>query len=73
MELSTNSSAGENITFTPGEWKHFLNEIEMRGVKKVDQCINNARYLAKLDRSDEQIRNGYVIAKTWDELEAMAR
>lgn len=62
----------ENITFTPNEWKHLLDEIEMRGVKKISQCVNNARYLAKLDLSFEQAKNGQVVHKTLEELEAMA-
>ena len=62
----------ETITFTRNEWKHFLDELEMRGVKKVSQCINNARFLAVQDIADEQIRNGQIIYKTWEELEAGA-
>ena len=33
----------------------------------------NAEYLAKLARSDEQIRSGRVVVKTMEELEAMAQ
>ena len=62
----------EIISFTRNEWKHLLDEIEMRGVKKISQCINNARYLAKLDRADEQIKNGQVITfNSFEEFEAM--
>lgn len=32
----------------------------------------NAEYLAMLDRSDQQLREGKVIVKTMEELEAMA-
>ena len=36
------------------------------------KAARNAAYLAKLAHADEQIRNGQVVVKTWDELEAMA-
>lgn len=62
----------EIISFTRNEWKHLLDEIEMRGVKEIEKCINNARYLAKLDHSREQIAKGHIVTKTWEELEAMA-
>ena len=58
----------ENITFTPQEWKYFLEEVKMRGIEKVDQCINNARYLAMLDRADEEIKKGGGKLFTWEEL-----
>ncbi len=38
----------------------------------VKKAVRNAAYLAKLDRADEQIRNGQVVVKTMEELEAMA-
>ena len=53
MEVAELKADEESITFTRNEWKHFLDEIELRGIKKVAQCINNARYLDKLDRSKE--------------------
>jgi len=56
-----------NITFTPQEWKYFLEEVKMRGIEKVNQCINNARYLAMLDRSEEQAKRGEVTKFTWKE------
>ena len=36
------------------------------------KSLRNAEYLSKLDRADEQIRNGQVVVKTMEELEAMA-
>ena len=36
------------------------------------KSLRNAEYLAKLNRADEQIRNGQVVVKTMEELEAMA-
>ena len=72
MEIAGLKADEESITFSRNEWKHFLDEVELRGIKKVAQCINNARYLDKLDRSKEQIAKGQVVTKTWEELEAMA-
>lgn len=52
--------------------ENFLDEVEIRGIKKVAQCTNNARYLDKIDRSKEQIEKGHIVTKTWEELKAMA-
>lgn len=65
---------GENsITFTANEWRHFIDEVGMRKGQEIEKCINNARYLDKLDRAYEQIQKGNVVVKTMEELEAMAR
>lgn len=58
----------ENTTFTQREWKHFLNELKMRGLEKVELCINNAKYLAKLDRAEEQFAAGEGKLFTLEEL-----
>lgn len=58
----------ENTTFSPREWKYFLQELKMRGLEKVDSCINNAKFLAKLDRADEQIAAGEGKLFTLEEL-----
>ena len=39
---------------------------------ELEKNRRNAEYLAKLDRADEQIRQGKVVVKTMEELEAMA-
>ncbi len=62
----------EKTTFSPREWKHFIEEIKMRGIDKIDLCINNAHYLAMLDRAHEGAAQGRLITKTFAELEAMA-
>lgn len=62
----------DGIYFTRNEWKHFIDEVDMRKGQEIEKCINNARYLAMLDSADEQIRKGHVIVKTIEELEAMA-
>ena len=69
MEVAGMKPDEETITFTRNEWKYFLDELEMRGLKKVPQCINNARYLAKLARADEEKANGGGRYFTWEELD----
>lgn len=59
----------EPITFSPLEWDHFIDELKMRGVDKIDLCVNNAKFLAKLDRS---AASEYVVKVSMDELDAMA-
>lgn len=58
----------ENTTFSPREWKHFIEEVKMRGIEKVDVCINNAKFLAKLDRADEEFAAGGGTMFTMEEL-----
>ena len=41
----------------------------MRGVEKIDLCVNNAKYLAMLDRADAA---DSAILVSMEELEAMA-
>ena len=48
----------EKTTFSPREWKYFIEEVKLRGIEKFEQCINNAKFLAKLDRADEQLAAG---------------
>lgn len=72
MELAGMKPDEKIISFTRNEWKHFLDEVEMRKGKEIDKCINNARYLDKLDRADEQIKNGQLITfNSFEEFEAM--
>ena len=47
--------------------------VESFIVDVVRKAAQNAVYTAKLDRADEQIRQGKVIFKTMEELEAMAK
>ena len=46
--------------------------LSEREYKELEKARNNMAYLAKLDLADEQIRQGKVIVKTMEELEAMA-
>ena len=41
----------------------------MRGIEKFELCINNAKYLAKLDESKA---SEYCVVATLDELNALA-
>ena len=59
----------EPITFSPLEWDHFIDELKLRGVDKIDACINNARYLAMLDHS---AASEYRVVVSMNELQAMA-
>lgn len=70
-ELAGMKADDKTITFTRNEWKHFIEELKMRGVEKIAQCVNNARFLDNLDIAKEQIKNGQIVHKTWEELEAM--
>lgn len=48
----------DSIAFSRNEWQHFIDEVAMRKGQEIEKCINNARYLAKLDRADNQSANG---------------
>ncbi len=71
MEVAGFGVNDESISFTRNEWKHFIDEVSMRKGQEISKCINNARYLAVLDISDEQIKKGQVVMKSVAELEAM--
>ena len=58
----------EKTTFSPREWKYFLEELKMRGLEKVDTCINNGKFLAKLDRAEEELQAGEGKMFTLEEL-----
>lgn len=40
--------------------------------KELQKAKNNAEYLARLDLADRQLREGKVVVKTMEELDAMA-
>ena len=72
MEVIGIKPGEDSIAFSRNEWKHFIDEVSMRKGQEIEKCINNARYLAKLDRAYEQVQKGNVITKSFEELEAMA-
>ena len=57
-----------NCEFCSGKSK----ERSEKEYKELEKARNNAAYLARLDLADEQIRQGKVVEKTMEELEAMA-
>ena len=59
----------EPINFSPLEWDYFVEEVKLRGIDEFELCINNAKYLAKLDESSA---SEYLVVATMDELNAMA-
>ena len=58
----------EKTTFSPREWKYFIEELKMRGVEKIELCINNAKFLAKLAVADEELADGEGKMFTLEEL-----
>lgn len=54
------------------EVKYGLYEWLLPLLLAMAKAKRNADYLAKLDRSDQQLKEGRVIVKTMEELEAMA-
>lgn len=46
--------------------------LSEREYKEMEKARNNMAYLAMLDESDRQLREGRVVVKTMEELEAMA-
>ncbi|MBQ4494503.1 MAG: hypothetical protein II968_01925 [Selenomonadaceae bacterium] len=58
----------EKTTFSPREWKYFLEELKMRGLERIDTCINNAKFLAKLDVAEEELQAGKGKLFTLEEL-----
>lgn len=61
---------GEPVIVSRKENKNvvIISEAEYNELAKAKK---NVEYLAKLDRADEQIKNGQVVTKTMDELLAM--
>lgn len=55
-----NSTENSIVTITKQEYEDLL------------KAKRNLEYLEKLDRSEQQLREGKVVVKTWEELEAMA-
>ena len=62
---------GEPVIVTRKENKNVV-IVSEKEFKEMEKAKNNAAYLAMLDKSDEQLRQGKVVVKTMDELEAMA-
>ena len=72
MDSKESELIKEDITFTPAEFKFFVQEMRLRNCNEIEKCVHNARYLAKLEKSHNQAITGQVVVKTLEELEAMA-
>ena len=72
LEIIGINPGEDSITFTANEWKHFIDEVGMRKGCEIEKCINNARYLAKLDYADEQSAKGEGTMFTWEEFQNLA-
>lgn len=70
------AESGERVMFTKEELAHFITEINLQFAagEGIDfgKAARNARYLAKLDRSDRQFEEGKVVAFTAEEWEKFA-
>ncbi len=70
QELAGMELDQESISFSRNEWKHFLDEVEMRKGNEIAKCVNNALYLVMLDRTFEQSVKGEGVTfteKGWDD------
>ena len=66
----------ESMNFTPREWQYFVQELsDMLAEDKFDvtQAVNNARYLAILDKSFNQIEREGVVTFTDEEWDKFTR
>lgn len=61
---------GETLIVTRKDEKNVV-LISLEEYNALLKTVRNAEYLAKLDKSIEQIKQGRVIEKTMEELEAM--
>ncbi len=46
--------------------------MSLERYNEIEKLINNAQYLAMLEESNRQLREGKVVVKSMEELEAMA-
>ena len=63
-------SNGETVVISRprNENIYMINEAEYNALQKAKR---NAEYLAMLDKSDKELRDGKVVVKTMEDLEAM--
>ena len=65
------ASDGETIIVPRKENRNIVIVSEQE-YKRMEKAQRNAEYLAMLEQSDRQLREGRVVVKTIEELEAMA-
>ena len=63
--------SGEPV-IVPRKQNHNVVIISEEDYRAMEKARRNAEYLAMLDRSDQQLKEGKVVIKTMEELEAMA-
>lgn len=63
---------GGEPVIVPRKNNHNVVIVSEEDYKAMEKARRNAEYLAMLDESDRQLREGHVIVKTMEELEAMA-
>ena len=61
------------VSFTKEEWEYFFKELKLRPLteENLQKAINNARYLAMLDRGFKEMEEGKGTVMTFEELEKL--
>ena len=61
------------VSFTKEEWEYFFKELKLRPLNEenLQKAINNARYLAMLDRGFKEMEEGKGTVMTFEELEKL--
>ena len=61
------------VSFTKEEWEYFFKELKLRPLNEenLQKAINNARYLAMLDRAEKEMEEGKGTVMTFEELEKL--
>lgn len=78
MELRSNIKKyfdlafGGEVVIVPRKENKNVVILSEREYKELEKARNNMAYRAKLDESDRQLKEGRVVVKTMEELEAMA-
>ena len=77
IDLTNYDLESENsISFTKGEWGHFIDEMKKQFTEDnsidIGKAIHNARYLAMLDESIRQGKAGKIVSFTEEDWEKFA-
>ena len=61
------------VSFTKEEGEYFFKELKLRPLNEenLQKAINNARYLAMLDRAEKEMEEGKGTVMTFEELEKL--
>ncbi|MBR1729299.1 MAG: hypothetical protein IJ728_07235 [Selenomonadaceae bacterium] len=76
MQVKTSSDKKTEesyVSFTKEEWEYFFKELKLRPLteENLQKAINNARYLAMLDRGFKEMEEGKGTVMTFEELEKL--